>query len=172
MARMKRIITGAIFSAALSVLVYVGLVYLEGYYLYDVFQAQPSGKVKLDTWINEFYANALPTIMFALLGILVWYLIGYFKHRIANWKKSKGFLAWLLIFVLSTLAAFAYGYYFTKPTEDLGKYFACLFFLGNGALLYWLSTAVFSPPTVKYVPLGSIRLRLARLGNSLTRRLG
>lgn len=169
---MRRIIPGAVFSAALAVLVYLGLIYVEGYFLYDVFQAQPSGKVKLDTWINEFYENALPTILFALLGILAWYLVGHLKYRITNWRAAKGFIAWLFIFVSTVLAVFAYGYYYTKPTEDLGKYFACLFYLGDAAFLYWLSTATFSPPTVKYVPLGSIRLGLARLGNSLTKRLG
>lgn len=169
---MKRIITGTVVSSALSVLVYLGVVYLEGYYLYDVFQAQPSGKVKLDTWINEFYENALPTIAFAFIGILAWYAVGYLRYRITNWRKAKGFLAWLLVLTITVFSVFAYGYHYTKPTEDLGKYLACLFYLVNAALLYWLSTAIFSPPAVKYVPLGSIRLRLAKLGNLLTKRLG
>lgn len=169
---MRRIITGTVVSAALSVIVYLVLVYFEGYYLYDIFQAQPSGKVRLDTWINEFYENAIPTVGFALLGVLAWYAVGHLRYRVSNWKSAGGFLAWLLIFTLTVVAVFAYGYYYTKPTEDLGKYFACLFYLGNAALLYWLSTATFSPSTVKYVPPGSIRLRLAGLGNSLTRRLG
>ena len=169
---MKRIITGAIISIAFSVLTYLILAYLEGYYLYDIFEAQPSGKVRLDIWINAFYENALTTIGFAFLGVLAWYFVGYVLYRITNWKNAKGFLAWLLIFVLTVIAVFAYGYYFTQPTEDLGKYLACLFYVGNAALIYWLSTAIFSPSTVKYVPLGSIRLRLAMLGNLLVKRFG
>lgn len=169
---MKRIITGAIVSAAFSVITYLVLVYFEGYYLYDVFEVQPSGKVKLDTWINEFYETALITIIMAFAGILIWYLIGYLNYRITNWKKAKGFLAWLFIFLVTIVGVFAYGYYFTQPTEDLGKYISCLFYVGNTALIYWLSTAMFSPSTVKYVPIGSVRLRLAMLGNLLVRRLG
>lgn len=170
---MKRIITGAIVSAVFAILAYAVLVNLaEGYYLYDVFEAQPSGKVKLDVWINEFYETALATIVIAFLGVLAWYLIGYSAYRINNWKKAGGFLLWLLIFVITVVAVFVYGYYFTQPTEDLGKYFACLFYVGNAALIYWLSTALFSPSTVKYAPFGSIRLRLASLGNLLVKRLG
>lgn len=169
---MKRIITGTIVSAAFAALVYLFLVYFEGYYLYEVFEAQPSGKVKLDTWISEFYENSLTLIVFAFLAVLLWYLIGYFNYRITNWKQSGGFLAWLLIFVALIIFVFVYGYNYTQATEDLGRYFACLFYVANAALIYWLSTAIFSPSTVKYVPLGSIRLRLATLGNLLVRRLG
>lgn len=169
---MKRIITGVVFSAAFSVAAYLGLVYLEGYFLYDKFEAQPSGKVKLDTWINEFYAVALITVVFAFVGVVIWYLVGYLYYQITDWKNAKGFLAWLFIFVVTIAAVFGYGYYFIQPTEDLGKYISCLFFVGNALLIYWLSTAIFSPPTVKYAPLGSISLRLATLGNFLVKRLG
>lgn len=169
---MKRIITGAVFSAVFSVIAYLGLVYFEGYYLYDVFEAQPSGKVKLDTWINEFYAAALITVGIAFVGVLIWYLVGYFYYRITDWKNAKGFLAWLSIFVVTIVSVFAYGYYFTQPTEDWGQRLAILSYIVNAALIYWLSTAIFSPSTVKYAPLGSISLRFATLGNFLVKRLG
>lgn len=169
---MKRIITGTIVSAAFSVIVYLAVIYLGGYYLYDFFEVQPAGKVKLDTWINEFYENSLAIVTMAFLGVLIWYSVGYFSYQITDWKRAKGFLAWLLIFLATFAAAFAYGYYFTQPTEDTGRIRTCLIFAGSAALIYWLSTAIFSPPTVKYAPLGSIRLRLASLGNLLVRRLG
>lgn len=169
---MKRIVTGAIFTAAICVLAYFALVYAEGYYLFDVFEAQPSEKIRLDAWINEFYEIALTTIITAFFGVLIWYLIGYYRYRISRWTQAKGFLAWLLIFIGTIVAVFVYGYYFTRPTEDLGKHLACLFYFINTGLIYWLSTAIFSPPAVKYVAPGSIRLRLARLGNLLVRQLG
>ena len=169
---MKRIITGTIISIAFSILTYLALVNFEGYLLYDVFEVQPSGKLKLDNWINEFYETALVTIVISFGGVLIWYLFGFINYRITNWRNAKGFLAWLFIFVGTIVIASVYGYKFTPPTEERGKGYALFSYFVNVALIYWLSTAIFSPSTVKYVPLGSMRLRLASLGNFLVKRLG
>src|SRR5215213_1935981 len=107
-----RVIAGTIVSAIFSALVYSFLVYVEAYFLYENYEVQPSGKMKLDEWISNFNETALLTTILAFIGVLFWYAASYFWYRISAWQRTDSFWVWLSIWALIVIALFVYGYYY------------------------------------------------------------
>lgn len=164
---MKRITIGAIIALALSAFVYFVLINAEAYVLYEKLEVQPEGKLKLDVWINDFYNAAFASIILGLIGVLIWYFIGYFRYRITHWKNAGGFLMWAAIGLLILSVMVIYGLYILPKAIGYGREFALIFCGANTWLIYWFTTALFSPSTVKYEPFGALSFRMARAGNLL-----
>lgn len=164
---MKRIIIGAILALALSAFAYFVLINAEAYTLYEKLEVQPEGKLKLDVWINDFYNAAFVSLILGLIGVSLWYFIGYVRYRITNWKRAGGFLMWAIVGLLILASMIAFGVYQIPKAIGYGREIAVFFCVANSWLIYWLTTALFSPSTVKYEPFGALNFRMAKVGNLL-----
>lgn len=120
---------------------------------------QPSLPIDLtiDQWIDSFQTWAYVCVGAAVIAIILWYLFGQTVFKTNHEKPNGKRVLWALLLILPACAV-ALSFYFIEETES-EPLLAYLCFMVNGFFLYYLATVFFSPPSVKYTPIGSMRLR-------------
>lgn len=167
---MKRSGIGIIISFIFCFAIFFFAVPFEKTILEEQIEVSPLANVKQSAWLDIFSNTGLICLGIALLGVIVWSFWGYSRYRIVRWQNAGGKLDRLLISSLTFASVLLYGWFYTEPTQDWGKHIACLFYAINTFIVYWLTTAMFSPSSVKYAPLWSTRL--APIGNWIMRLVG
>jgi hypothetical protein len=150
--------------AVLSLLVSVESAFLENWWEVAPFSPQ----IRQSDWLETFRETSLIGVGIAFFAVLVWTFWSYWQFRIERWKRTDR-AKWDRRIISAVLAAsiLAVGAYFIEQTHDWGKAVAIGFYVLNTILIYYLPTAIFSPSSVKYVPLWS--KKLASIGNLVRR---
>lgn len=120
-------------------------------------------------WVEVFQNWAVYGVFVAAAASLTWLIAGQFRFRPENYGAAGGRTWWASVLTGLLLATISMGYFLTPPTQDFGKPIALAFYLVNAFFVYWFSSVMFSPSTVKYAPW--LSYRLATVANGLTRTL-
>ena len=155
---MKRILylTG-MFAGMLAVVsaVSASMVFFEMNWLSN--RVYPVAGTKLPEWLDDFKWWATVGISVASATSLVWYALSLVHFKFNEWS-SNYVVYWRVLFFLAVLPPTIIGYLFTQETL-VGSFWAYLFYGVNSILIYYLATALFSPPAVKYTPFGAKHIR-------------
>lgn len=117
----------------------------------------PVPGTKLPEWLDDFKWWATIGILIASGVSLVWYVLSVFYFKFNSWDRHY-VTPWGLLFFVAVLPPAILGYLNTKETS-VGSEWAYIFYLLNSILIYYLATALFSPPSVKYTPSGAKYIR-------------
>lgn len=169
---LKRIGLGILFTIV-AVLAAIFLIYFfRAYGFENWLEVQPSNRIKQTDWLNNFQYVAFTCIGMGVVAVIVWFAYSCWRYRIGKWTRAGGKLAWLIIGGVMVVMTAVYGANNITSTEDnnIGKILALIAFAFIAALVYWLPTAISSPPTVKYAPLFS-KFMARHFGNRLMRRI-
>ncbi len=140
----------------LIVIFIVAAYILEPMLLYT-FQPSLPKDLTIDQWMDSFQTWAYVCVGAAVIAIILWYLFSQTVFKTIHEKPSGKRWLWGLLFFLPTCAV-AISFYFIEETES-EPLLAYLCFVVNGFLLYYLATLLFSPTSVKFTPLGSMKIR-------------
>ena len=155
---MVKYIIGIISAAAFFVVGLMGLVAAEFWYFENQLNVSPLTGVRQDTWLQDFSDNAFYHLLTALIFTLIWHTAGFFYFRINVWTKAGGRLVWAGLFVVMLVTVAVISWQSTDATQDAGKLLAVMAYLLNAAFVYYGSSLLASPTTVKYVPPGAVQL--------------
>jgi hypothetical protein len=117
----------------------------------------PRADITLEEWLDSFRHWGTIGITVAATTGLLWYFLGQWMFEVNSWSKANRRPIWFLLFLGPIIAA-ALGVVFTTQSQG-GAWAAFLFYLLNSTLCYYLATALFSPSSFKYVPVGASKLR-------------
>ena len=125
--------------------------------LLDTYQPSLPGDLTMDQWLSSFRFWACVCVGAAVFAIILWYLFGQTVFKTIHEKPNGKRWLWGFLFLLP-ICAIAISFYFIEETisEPLLAY---LCFVVNGLVPYYLATMFFSPTSVKYTPIGSMRFR-------------
>ncbi len=155
---MKRIVylTG-MFVGMLAVisLVWALMAFLEMTWLSD--NVYPVPGTKLPEWLDDFKGWATLGIIVASAISLLWFGLSILRFKFNHWNRNY-VVYWRLLFFVAVLPPAILGYLFTQEAL-FGTAWAYLFYLLNSVLIYYVATALFSPPAVKYTPFGARYMR-------------
>jgi hypothetical protein len=136
-------------------IVWVLMAFFQMEWLSD--KVYPVAGTRLPEWLDNFKFWATVGIVVSSVISLVWYLLSIFYFKFNNWNRSY-LMYWGLLFFVAVLPPAILGYLFTKET-NVGSEWAYTFYVLNSILIYYLATALFSPPSVKYTPSGAKYIR-------------
>ena len=109
------------------------------------------GGIQLDDWVDKFrYLTINRNMWTAIICVFLWYVYGQFICNLNEWQKSKQFVKWFLLFVV-TVGSVVVAIYETPVAEE-GLLLAYSFYFINSSILYYIITLLFSPPSFKYTP--------------------
>jgi hypothetical protein len=128
----------------------------ENLVLYDMIVPTPD--MTLEEWLEDFRVWGELGIGLAFAAGLLWYVLGQWVFKINNWQASGKRPVWALLFLLSVAGGVVTGIVLTRQAQE-GAVIAYGFYALNGLLCYYLETALFSPTSFKYTPLGARKLR-------------
>lgn len=145
----------------------VTLVTLGLVWMLTIFAERPllSGNVvtppgtRLTYWLNDFMNAAAHGVWMSAAGSLVWFSLSRWFSGVLNWRSAGKRSVWTVIGVATVTISTVYGFYYV-PVAESGGIMAYSFFFANSVLIYCLSTALGSPPSYKYTPVGSRILRI------------
>ena len=129
----------------------------EKYLLENWIDITPLAGTTQQEWLQTFIDMGLYTLLIALSFTLFWHIFGYIRYRIINWKSAGGEGLWWLCLILMMLVIAIFGYLVINSTQDSSRYISSALYTANGVFIFWLSSLILSPSTVKYAPLGAMR---------------
>lgn len=133
-------------------ILFFGIAIESSYILENWYSVSPLQNVKQGVWLAQFRNAAFNASIMALVFTLIWNFVGFFGYQIKDWRNAKGKLAWWSIAGLKLVSIGIYGWIYTPESQDLGKILAILIYLFNSIVIYWFSSFLMSPASVKYVP--------------------
>jgi hypothetical protein len=117
----------------------------------------PVPGTKVPEWLDYFKWWATFGIVVASVISLFWYALSVLSFKFNDWT-SNYVVYWGLMFFGAVLPPTILGYLRT-PETLFGSGWAYAFYGINSILIYYLATAFFSPPSVKYTPFGAKYIR-------------
>ena len=155
---MKRILyLTEMFVGMLAVIsaVYALMVFFEMKWLSD--RVYPVAGTMLPEWLDDFKWSATIGIIVASIVSLFWYALSVLRLKFNHWNRNY-VVYWRLLFFGAVLPPTIFGYLFTRETL-FGSGWAYTFYALNSILIYYVTSAFFSPPSVKYTPFGAKYIR-------------
>lgn len=131
------------------------MVFFEIRWLSD--RVYPLAGTKLPDWLDDFKWWATIGIITTSAISLSWYVLSILRFKFKYWNRNY-VVYWRLLFFVAVLPPAILGYLFTQETL-VGSGWAYTFYVFNSILIYYLATALFSPPAVKYTPFGAKYIR-------------
>jgi len=129
-------------------------VLVEAEHLYNVVSGTPSS---IEEWLTTFKDWSIYIIIASVISGFLWYALAQWLFRLNYWKGAGKRLVWLLLIslpVATTVAAIL-----LTPATQEGMWWAYLFYLISAIVPYYIGTALFSPSSFKYTPVGAQALR-------------
>lgn len=117
----------------------------------------PPPDVSLEEWLENFRRWAIVGIASSLVAALLWYAVAAWAFKVNSWRRANKRAIWSLLFLIP-VAGIVTGFVFIQQAQE-GALSAYLFVVVNGLACYYLQTALFSPSSFKYTPLGASVLR-------------
>ncbi|MFN0139888.1 MAG: hypothetical protein ACKVQW_07345 [Pyrinomonadaceae bacterium] len=166
MKEMIRFVLSIVFLAFVLIITLVVISYGEATLLKESYVVLPLEIDKYDNslWVEVFQTWAVYGVFLAAGFSLMWLIVGQFKFRPEKYGDAGGRMPWVSFLIALLLLTLTMGYFLTPGTQDFGKPLALSFYLVNSFFIYWFSSVMFSPSTVKYAPWLSYRLAMAANG--------
>lgn len=139
-----------------AVLFFLLMVFVEENYVLNE-MVIPRGDMSIEEWLDSFRRWGTIGISVSAATGLFWYVLGQGFFDVNRWTEANRRPIWLLLFFCPVIAG-VLGIVFTKQAQQ-GAWAAFLFYFLNSTLCYYLETALFSPSSFKYTPLGASKLR-------------
>lgn len=117
----------------------------------------PPADVTLEEWLDSFRLWGSVGLGISLAAALGWYVLGQWWFMVDSWNNADKRPIWGLLF-LFPLAGAILACILTQRAQE-GSVLAYAFYFINGLLSYYLATALFSPSSFKYTPIGADKLR-------------
>lgn len=111
----------------------------------------------IEQWLDGFAFYSGVAIAGALLGFVLWYILGQWVLRPKDWKKVSLRSIWLLLLLIPSATAVV-AILSTSATQQ-GGWLADLFYIVNSTVCYYLASVLFSPSAYKFTPIGAGALR-------------
>lgn len=155
---MQRIAIGLIIAGSLTALCLVILIPWESGFLENQINVSPIAGTRQQIWLTEFQDVAVSQVLTALGFTLLWLGIGFGYYRIKDWKTAaSGRLIWSLLLTALVLFVALIGWFYTPATQgDPGKIVAVIAYVLNALLIFYVTSILSSPTSVKYAPLGAV----------------
>lgn len=118
----------------------------------------PLSGMRLTPWINDFMNAAAHGVWISAAGSFVWFSLAHWLFGVLDWRSSGKRSIWLVTGLITVVVSTVYGFYYV-PSAESGGLLAYFFFFLNSMLIYYLSTALGSPASYKYTPIGARILR-------------
>lgn len=118
----------------------------------------------ISQWLGSDYMPAAAVVFFICLLFTVLWCVLATLNRFPMIKGNRGWALVWWIFGIFPLAASIIAAVVVNRLPD-AQISLMLFFGIDSLILYWLSTALFSPEPVKYTPPGSFLIRHRLLGD-------
>lgn len=115
--------------------------------------------ITLDAWLGVFQDWAKFGLFIALFMAMLWYTLGQWFFSLNHWTDAnrKKRWVWVVLLAISVLAAVP-GDLLLPRLQEWGRLATALYVVNN-FLVYYLVTLIWSPSSVKYMPLGAAKLR-------------
>ena len=129
-------------------------VLVEAEHLYNVISGTPSS---IEEWLNTFKDWSIYIIVSSSVSGLFWYALTQWLFKLNDWSNAGKRLVWVLLIaipVIVTVVAIL-----MTPTAQEGMWWTYLFYLISAIIPYYLGTALFSPSSFKFAPIGAQSLR-------------
>jgi hypothetical protein len=117
----------------------------------------PRADVTLESWLESFRWWGTVGIFASLAAAVIWYIVSQFVFRVNDWRASGKRPIWALLSLIPIGASVA-GIIFTQQAQNYA-WVAYVFYVLNGLCSYYFATALFSPSSFKYTPVGAKKLR-------------
>jgi MFS family permease len=117
----------------------------------------PLPGVTLPEWMDDFKYWTLFGIGAATFASLVWYTLFQWIFKVNHWSTADRRVWWYLFFLLPIILIVA-GWIAVREAQE-GTWLANICFILNNIGCYYLATALFSPVSFKYTPLGASKFR-------------
>jgi len=117
----------------------------------------PKDGVDDAVFLESFNYWSLVVMGISLLVVLCWYILGAWGPKAHSTPRGTWITIWLMGLVV-TVATGVVALFF-GPQASQKAYILGLYFIGGGALFYYLATMLFSPVNIKYAIKGSKLLR-------------
>jgi hypothetical protein len=146
-----------IISIAVAALMFVVIIFFviggeSSYVLETWFEVSPLSNIRQGVWLSKFREVAFNAACVAFAFAVIWHCVSFGMYRIKDWRNAGGQNTWWLIAIIMFVAIGIYGWIYTPEAQDLGKTLAILLYLFNSIFIYWFSSFLLSPASVKYVP--------------------
>lgn len=150
--------TGIVGIIVIGVIWYFIIPDLEALVLKELVYPDPN--MTLEEWAAWFITGARYAVISSCILTLIW-SVWSLAINIGKWPDTNVLrLYWAGLFIIAAIATGIIAFLYTPAVQaGLGKIAAYGFYLLNLLITYWLATALFSPPIVKYIPLGSKKIR-------------
>lgn len=119
----------------------------------------PLSGTTLTRWINDFMNAAAHAVWISAAGSIIWFSLARWLFGVLDWRSSGKRATWIVIGLIIVTISTVYGFYYV-PSAESGGIIAYSFFFVNSVLIYYVSTALGSPPSYKYTPVGARILRV------------
>lgn len=154
---MLRVVLGLIFAGLLTAFCLIVLIPFEVSILENQINVSPFAGTSQQQWLAIFQDTAFYQVWTAFFFSLAWLLASWYRYQIKYWKRAGGRLLWSGFLIVLLLFELAVGWFRTDPTQDVsGKLAAILMYVGNALLIFYLSSLLSSPTSVKYAPIGAV----------------
>jgi hypothetical protein len=110
----------------------------------------PPSDWNLDQWIDDFISWSVIIVIFSGVMSLLWYTFGEWIFKIREPKDSNKRPIWMSFFIIPIILIIVA---FIITPQAGGSWFAYISYAFDGILCYYIATALFSPESVKYIPL-------------------
>lgn len=128
--------------------------------LYETISGLPEGAGTLEEWIDDFARWGVGGIVVSFSTALLWYAIGQWVLRVERPRDCDRRPIWIALTLFPLLAAVAPIFALIGPGQ--GGWLAYSLFFANTLICYYISTALFSPSSYKYTPVGAAAVRAIR----------
>lgn len=129
-------------------------VLVEAEHLYNAVSGTPSS---IEEWLNTFKDWSIYIIVASTTSGLLWYTLAQWLFRLNDWSSAGKRLMWLLL--ISLPIAIAVVAILMTPAAEEGMWWTYLFYLISAIAPYYVGTALFSPSSFKYAPIGAQTVR-------------
>lgn len=146
-----------LFAAITAVFVWGGVFFVERPLLNQL--VVPQSGTRLTFWIADFMNAASLGLWGSVAGSFGWFAFAQWISKVLDWRSSGKRIIWGALGALTVGICTAWGFYYVPIAESGGPVAYSFFFL-NSALIYYMSTALASPPSHKYSPYGAKAIRV------------
>ncbi len=118
----------------------------------------PLNDVEPEAWVGDNYIiGAVTVFSVSIIAVILWYVIAA-KAKIQSARETSSMtIVWWIFLLLPVISICAAIYFFNRSNDALLSLTG--FFVFDILLIYWFSTAISSPGSLKYMVPGSFFLR-------------
>lgn len=148
---MNRLFLGIVVTLAFLCAAFV-LVFGETWILENLWEVTPKKGISQQNWLNDFWMTSAIQAGVAFLIAITWNFLGYLIYRIKDWRRSGGRPFWYTLLFTLLIVLTVISLSTSVETQDNARFFVVFSHIINGVFIYYGSSWLLSPSTIKYAP--------------------